>query len=236
MMDNESTNGFSLSSSVLRPVNSLGNFEKRFRVPTEADIKSQQFVQRIAHRDLEELMDDSFDLLRNVYDFKRKELQSFGPIDGVGSIKSPKFSLEFSAYQSSSDPSKVITQKEFMEFVELNDVFSNEFTQLGGQANWSFHRRLDFTIHVSELIDAIEDTSNSTLRISYRRQPQFVTITSQQHSGTLTVRPNQYSFQLQNNKIEPREVVLAFLEFESELGEIDWATQKLFRLPQPEQP
>lgn len=135
-------------------------------------------VSNFAHQDVSEEIDKKFELIRDSYGLKRKDI-TCSPADGEesnqGWIKTPDLTYFFDIDPDEEDDDECILQRE-VRFKSLSTITSpatlSAFKNIFDTVKLNFSDSID----LQDLIDELEDLDADELNIDYERDCEFVDV------------------------------------------------------------
>lgn len=138
-------------------IKELSGFRKSHSLPDRANEWARKYVNRIAAIDLKADLDTVFDMIREQFSYKRKDVEVSHERDGAGIIRTPEFEYEVSIDVNRDDPTQLIwkrelgriTEPEFVRSQGFRDVFGSRFDRLAFE--------FEEEINVAAFIDRLEE-------------------------------------------------------------------------------
>jgi hypothetical protein len=146
-------------------VKDLAGYRKTHTLPERANDWARKYVNRVAAADIKGDLDTTFDMVRETFGYKRKDLDVSAERDGLGFIRTPDFEYTVTVGVNPADPAAVVWRREVgrlsgPEFVRsrgFRDVFGTTFDQLV----FEFAAPVD----VAEFVDRIEDAPPEGVKV-----------------------------------------------------------------------
>lgn len=147
-------------------VKELAGFRKTHTLPERANDWARKFVNRIAAADIKADLDNTFDMIREEFGYKRKDLDVSAERDGLGFIRTPDFEYTVSVSVNPEEPTDVIWRRELgrlsgPEFVR-SEQFQNVFGAMFNKLVFEFAAPVD----VAEWVDRIEDSPPEGVKVA----------------------------------------------------------------------
>ncbi|QVL33135.1 hypothetical protein KIH39_04250 [Telmatocola sphagniphila] len=101
-----------LRSDRTQKLKDFAGYQKGHRLPERIDAYSKRYLGEIGQGELKAEMDRVFNLLRNHYSYKRKELESSISPEGEAVIHTPAFSYRVSLHLDETDLTRAIVKRE----------------------------------------------------------------------------------------------------------------------------
>ena len=90
----------------------LAGYRKSHTLPDRANDWARKYVNRIAAADIKADLDNMFDMVREQFGYKRKDLDVSAERDGLGFIRTPDFEYTVSLEVNPDEPTEVIWRRE----------------------------------------------------------------------------------------------------------------------------
>ena len=147
-------------------VKDLAGYRKSHTLPERANDWARKFVNRIAGPDIKADLDNTFDMVRETFGYKRKDLDVSAERDGLGFIRTPDFEYTVTVMVNPDEPEDVIWRREVgrlsgPEFVR-SEGFRNVFGTMFNKLVFEFAAPVD----VAEFVDRIEDAPPEGAKVS----------------------------------------------------------------------
>jgi hypothetical protein len=148
-------------------VRRLSGFRKTHRVPDRVNDSTQAFVAKIAKDDLNEDLEKVVKRLRDVFGFKRTDIQTDGPTDGGGSVITPYFDYEVSVSLNPKDPSEAIWLHQVVNIRKPDQILTEEFDKVFEGTFDTLEFSTGKTINIAGVIDQIENLEDERITVDY---------------------------------------------------------------------
>jgi hypothetical protein len=147
-------------------VKDLSGYRKSHTVPERANDWARKYVNRVAAGDIKADLDNTFDMVREEFGYKRKDLDVSAERDGMGFIRTPDFEYTVTVSVDPDEPESVIWRREVgrlsgPEFVR-SEAFRNVFGTTFNKLVFEFSSAID----VAEFVDRIEDAPPEGVKVS----------------------------------------------------------------------
>jgi hypothetical protein len=147
-------------------VKDLSGYRKSHTVPERANDWARKYVNRVAAGDIKADLDNTFDMVREEFGYKRKDLDVSAERDGMGFIRTPDFEYTVTVSVDPDEPESVIWRREVgrlsgPEFVR-SEGFRNVFGTTFNKLVFEFSSAID----VAEFVDRIEDAPPEGVKVS----------------------------------------------------------------------
>ena len=201
-------------------VKDLAGYRKSHSIPDRANEWARKYVNRIAAEDIKADLDAMFDMVREQFAYKRKDLDVSAERDGTGFIRTPEFEYTVSLIVNPEDPSEVSWRREVGRLSGPEFVRSQSFQAVFG----SLFDRLVFEfiepIDVADFVDRIEDNPPEGVKLVVASDANAAEIALQGFEGKITLVPSSVIIHGQTGKTTSLlEQFLVFLRKFSGLGE-----------------
>jgi hypothetical protein len=168
-------------------VKDLAGYRKSHGLPERANEWARKFVNRIAQPDLKADLDTMFDMIRESFRYKRKDVEVSAERDGFGVIRTPDFEYTVSVEVNAEDPSAVIWRREvgrlsdpdFVRSDGFNAVFRTSFDKLA----FEFAEPVD----VAAFVDRIEDKPPPGVSVQVASDSDAAEVKLAGHTGRIAV-------------------------------------------------
>jgi hypothetical protein len=201
-------------------VKDLSGYRKSHSLPDRANDWARKYVNRIAAADIKSDLDTMFDMVREEFGYKRKELDVTAERDGMGFIRTPDFEYTISLTVNADDPTEVNFRREVSrlsgaEFVRSSG-FKSVFSTIFDKLVFEFAAPVD----VADFVDKIEENPIEGAKVSVASDANAAEVTLQGFSGKITVDPEAVIIQGQpGNPASLLEQFLVFLQKFNGIGE-----------------
>ena len=171
-------------------VKDLAGFRKTHSLPDRANDWARKYVNRIAVADIKADLDNVFDMVRETFHYKRKDLDVSAERDGIGFIRTPDFEYTVSLEVNPDEPTEVIWRREIARLSGPEFVRSPGFQAVFG----SMFDRLVFEfaapVNVAEFVDRIEDSPPEGVKVGVASDANAAEIALAGFSGKITITPD----------------------------------------------
>ena len=214
-------------------ISSLSGFKKKFHSePDSANNTTNSFVGRIATIEIEDDLNETFTALKDVYAFKRNDLQTDGPNEGAGSIITPYFDYDVNISVNPEGPSDYILRREISNIRNPEKIFEEEFADVFPNVFDTIEYEFDTLISLENLIDQIESTDNDAIEVEY--DPQVTECRINLKGMSLKIRVTKNAFIISHKNVQSPKVLLeSFFNAQKALNE-EKALKQLPFLKSPE--
>jgi hypothetical protein len=180
----QQVNRLALTGSSKYRVSKLSGFAKHHTVPDAVNDTTEHFVARIGSNEVEEEINEVFDLLRTKMGYSLQDLNS-GTDVGTGSIITPDFDYNVNLTLDPNDPSAAILRKELSNIKTPQLIDSQQFGEVFAAKFSSLELTLKEKIKLREWITKIETLKRqgqlADIQIYYPRDVSYCEI---RFSGT----------------------------------------------------
>jgi hypothetical protein len=170
-------------------IKDLTGYRKSSSMPDRANEWARKFVNRAAVADVKADLDNTFDMVREQFGYKRKDLDVSAERDGMGYIRTPDFEYTVTVNINPDDLSEVVWQREvarlsgpdFVKSAGFQAVFGGMFDRLV----FEFARPVD----VAEFVDQIEDSPPEGVKVGVASDANSAEVLLAGFAGKVTVTP-----------------------------------------------
>ncbi len=147
-------------------VKSLSGFKRFYRVPTEVNKNTEDFVASIAAEETAQETNNLFQVIKTELGYKRKDMKT-DIQKGSSSIICKDFDVVISICLNPNDPSKYLMRTEVYNFHNPEIVMAPTFNSAFEDTFDSLLFEFDRTIAVKRLIDRIEAANDEAIEVTY---------------------------------------------------------------------
>src|SRR5439155_66101 len=127
---------------------------------------ARKYVNRSARPDIKADLDATFDMIREQFGYKRKDLEASAERDGLGFIRTPDFEYTVSVALNADDPAEVIWRREVGRLSDPDFVRSEPFAAVFGAAFDRLVFEFALPVNVAEFVDRIEERPLEGVKIN----------------------------------------------------------------------
>jgi hypothetical protein len=201
-------------------VKDLSGFRKTHSLPDRANEWARKYVARIAAADIKADLDNTFDMVREQFGYKRKDLDVSAERDGMGYIRTPDFEYTVSVSVNPDEPTEVIWRREVGRLSGPEFVRSEGFQAVFG----GMFDRLVFEfaqpVGVADFVDRIEESPPEGVKVAVASDANDAEVTLAGFAGKVRITPEAVLIQGRpGSSTSLLEQFLAFLRKFSGLGE-----------------
>jgi hypothetical protein len=197
-------------------VKDLGGFRKTHSLPDRANEWARKYVNRIAAPDIKADLDNTFDMVREQFGYKRKDLDVSAERDGLGFIRTPDFEYTVSLSVNPEEPTEVIWRREVARLSGPDFVRSEGFQSVFG----TMFDRLVFEfaapVDVAELVDRIEDSPPEGVKVGVASDSGEAVISLAGFAGKVKVARDAVT--IEGHAGDPGSLLEQFLAFLQKFG------------------
>lgn len=207
-------------SESLSEIKNLAGYRKGQPVPDRANEWARKYVNRVATADIKTDLDNTFEMVREMFGYKRKDLDVSAERDGLGYIRTPDFEYTVTVNVSEDDPSEVVWRREVSrlsgpEFVR-SEGFRNVFGTMFDRLVFEFATPVD----VADFVDRIEDSPPEGVKVTVASDSGAAVVALAGFAGKISVTRDAVVIQGQTgNPSSLLEQFLVFLRKFGALGE-----------------
>jgi hypothetical protein len=177
-------------SEAVGKIKDLAGYRKSHSLPDRANDWARKYVNRIAAADLKEDLDRVFDMVRDEFGYKRKDLDVSAERDGLGFIRTPEFEFTISLEVNPDEPTEVIWRREIGRMAGPEFVRSRPFQAVFGSMFDRLVFEFDVPVNVAEFVDRVEDAPPEGVKIGVASNANMAEITLAGFTGKVTVQPD----------------------------------------------
>ncbi len=201
-------------------IKDLTGYRKTHNMPDRVNEWARKYVNRAAVADIKADLDNTFDMVREQFGYKRKDLDVSAERDGMGYIRTPDFEYTVTVAVNPDDLTEVIWRREigrlsgpeFVRSAGFQAVFGNMFDRLV----------FEFTlpVDVADFVDQIEDAPPEGVKVGVASDANEAEIVLAGFAGKVVVTPESVVIQgRRGSSASLLEQFLAFLRKFTGLGE-----------------
>jgi hypothetical protein len=201
-------------------VKDLAGHRKTHTLPERANEWARKYVNRIAAADIKADLDNVFDMVREQFGYKRKDLDVSAERDGLGFIRTPDFEYTVSLAVNPDEPTDVIWRREIgrlsgPEFVR-SPGFQVVFASMFDRLVFEFAVPVD----VAEFVDRIEESPPEGVKVGVASDANVAEVALAGFAGKVTVTRDAVTIQGRpGDSTSLLEQFLSFLRKFTGLGE-----------------
>lgn len=168
-------------------IKDLSGFRKTHTLPERANDWARKYVNRIATADIKADLDNTFEMVREQFGYKRKDLDVSAERDGMGFIRTPDFEYTVSLSVNPDEPSDVIWRREVGRLSGPEFVRSENFQHVFGTMFDRLVFEFAVPVDVAELVDRIEDSPPEGVKVSVASDSGAAVIALAGFAGKISV-------------------------------------------------
>ena len=201
-------------------IKDLSGYRKTHGLPERANEWARKYVNRTAAADIKTDLDNTFDMVREQFGYKRKDLDVSAERDGIGFIRTPDFEYTVSLSLNEDDTSEVIWRREIGRISGPEFVRSPGFQAVFGTMFDRLVFEFTLPVDVADFVDRIEESPPEGVKIGVASDANEAEIVLAGFAGKVLVTPDAVTILgLRGNSGNLLEQFLAFLRKFSGLGE-----------------
>jgi Caspase domain len=201
-------------------IKDLAGHRKSNSLPDRANDWARKYVARAAAADIKADLDSTFDMVREQFGYKRKDLDVSAERDGMGYIRTPDFEYTVSVSVNPDEPSEVIWQREIGRLSGPEFVRSEGFQAVFGTMFDRLVFEFALPVDVADFVDRIEDSPPEGVKIAVASDANQAEIVLAGFAGKVLVTPESVIIQGHTgNSANLLDQFLAFLRKFTGLGE-----------------
>jgi hypothetical protein len=139
-------------------VKDLSGFRKTYRTPDSTGPSTRKFIAKCAAEDVRADLDNVYEVIRERFAYKRRDVDTSAGLDGYGSLRTPDFEYTVSVAQDPTSPTDVIWRREVGQVADAGVVRSAEFEAAFGKLFDQLAFEFAVPVDVGDLVDRLEDT------------------------------------------------------------------------------
>jgi len=167
-------------------VKDLAGFVKGQSMPDYSDVAARKYLARIAGDDVQADLDKTFQLLREAFDLKRKQIEASRDESG-GVIRTPQFTYSVTTDVDPGSSANVIWRREISALTDPLIVRGPEFKTVFGTIFHSLLFEFAVPVSVTDLVDHFEEEDSSGVKLSYGSDGSWCEITLKGFLGSIRV-------------------------------------------------
>ena len=168
-------------------VKDLTGFRKTYRTPDNTGPSTRKFIAKCATDDVRQDVDTVFEVVREKFGYKRRDVDGTTGSDGYGHLRTPDFEYTVSVAQDPTSPTDVLWRREVGQLTDVTVVrgaaFEAAFGKLFDQLAFEFAVPVD----VGELVDRLEDAPADGVKVSVDADGAACEITLKGFAGSVRV-------------------------------------------------
>ncbi len=168
-------------------VKDLAGFRKSHTLPDRANEWARKFVNRIAAADIKADLDNTFEMVREQFGYKRKDLDVSAERDGFGFIRTPDFEYTVSLSVNPDDPTEVVWRREVGRLTDPAFVRSEGFASVFGPMFDRLVFEFAVPVDVAEFVDRIEEDPPEGVKVGVASGSDAAEVKLAGFAGRVTV-------------------------------------------------
>jgi hypothetical protein len=176
-------------------VRDLAGFRKSHALPERANEWARKFVNRIAQPDLKSDIDQMFDMIREAFNYKRKDLEVSAERDGVGFIRTPDFEYTITVEVDPEEPTSVVWRREVGRLNAPEFVRSEGFVSVFGSAFDKLVFEFAEPVDVAAFVDRIEDKPPEGVKVIVASGSDTAEVKLAGHAGRIALTRDAVSIE-----------------------------------------
>jgi len=187
------------------------------KAPKHTGAYAEEFVRKIGQTDVNEDSEATYQRLRDIFGFKRKDIQT-DSYDGGGTIITPFFDYNVTVAMNPDDASGYVLRREISNIREPHQLFSDEFVQTFPSDFDTLEFETKSEISIDNLIDKIEDLDDDSIQVTHDKDATYCEIELDSSNLTIHVTPRNFRLSLPHAS-SPKLLIENFFEVQRELLE-----------------
>ncbi|MBT3200183.1 MAG: caspase family protein [Phycisphaerales bacterium] len=192
-----------------------GFIKAHHQPPKHTGAYAEEFVRKIGQVDVDEDSEATYQRLRDIFGFKRKDVQT-DSYDGGGTIITPYFDYNVTVAMQLDDASGYVLRREISNIREPQQLFSEEFVQTFPNDFDTLEFETKSEISIDDLIDKIEDLEDDSIEVTHDKDATYCEIGLDSSNLTIHVTPRNFRLSLPHAS-SPKLLVESFFEVQREL-------------------
>ncbi len=197
-------------------IKDLAGYRKTHSLPERANDWARRYVHRAAAADIKVDLDNTFEMIRQEFGYKRKDLDVSAERDGLGFIRTPDFEYTVTANVNPEEPEEVIWRRELSrlsgpEFIRTA-AFQNVFGTMFNRLVFEFTQPVD----VADFVDRIEETPPEGVKVSVASDSGAAEVTLAGFAGQVSVTRDAVT--IEGRTGDPASLLEQFLTFLRNFG------------------
>jgi hypothetical protein len=168
-------------------VKELGGFRKNYRLPDGTGPSTRKFVAKCAADDLRADLEAVYEVVRERFGYKRRDVDTSAGVDGYGSLRTPDFEYTVTVAQDPASPTDVIWTREVGQVTDVDVVRGEEFEAAFGKLFDQLAFEFAVPVDVGDLVDRLEDTPAAGRKVSVESDGSACEITLSGFAGAVRV-------------------------------------------------
>jgi hypothetical protein len=168
-------------------VKDLCGFRKTYRTPDGTGPSTRKFIAKCAAEDVRADLDAVYEVIRERFAYKRRDVDTSAGLDGYGSIRTPDFEYTVSVAQDPNSPTDVLWRREVGQVADAGVVRSAEFEAVFGKLFDQLAFEFAVPVDVGDLVDRLEDSPADGRKVSVESDGSACEITLSGFAGAVRV-------------------------------------------------
>ena len=201
-------------------IKDLAGYRKTHNMPDRVNEWARKYVNRAAVADIKADLDNTFDMVREQFGYKRKDLDVSAERDGMGYIRTPDFEYTVTVAVNPDDLTEVIWQREIGRLSGPEFVRSAGFKAVFGVMFDRLVFEFAQSVDVADFVDQIEESPPEGVKVNVASDANEAEIALAGFAGKVVVTPESVVILGQRgSSTSLLEQFLTFLRKFSGLGE-----------------
>lgn len=197
-------------------VKDLAGYRKTHTLPERANDWARRYVHRAAAADIKADLDNTFEMVRQEFGYKRKDLDVSAERDGLGFIRAPDFEYTVTVGVNPEEPADVIWRRELSrlsgpEFIRT-EAFQNVFGPTFNKLVFEFAQPVD----VADFVDRIEESPPEGVKVSVASDSGAAEVALAGFAGRVSVTRDAVT--IEGRAGDPSSLLEQFLAFLRKFG------------------
>jgi len=147
-------------------IKDLAGFRKSHSLPERANDWARKFVNRIAQPDIKADVDEKFEMIREEFGYKRKEIDVSAERDGLGFIRTPDFEYSVTVAVDPESPTDVIWRRDVSRLADPGFVRREAFANVFGSSFDKLVFEFAAPAPIAQFVDRIEEEPREGVKVT----------------------------------------------------------------------
>ena len=197
-------------------VKDLAGFRKTHTLPDRANDWARKYVNRVAQPDIKADLDNTFDMVRERFGYKRKDLDVSAERDGLGFIRTPDFEYTVTVSVNADDPTEVVWRRELGRLADPAFVRSEGFTDVFGSRFDKLVFEFAVPVDVAEFVDRVEESPPEGVKLNVASDSDAAEVKLAGFAGRITL--TRESVEIEGRSGDSAGLLDQFLAFLGKFG------------------
>lgn len=171
-------------------IKELRGFTKGNSVPEGDSPFARKYIARIAAEDIQADIDQTYQSIRESFDFKRKQIET-SVDEGCGVIRTPRFYYMVTVTGDASTQGGISWRREIASFDDPSLVRTPEFQNVFGKLFSSLCFEFEEPINIADIVDQFEDEDLPGVKVACASDASWCEIKLQGFVGAIRMEPKE---------------------------------------------